>query len=60
MSDVNPEQYSEYTTSDGPGSADADPQSAYPEPEDRARDYTDPQTGDEYHPEPDRAQGARG
>ena len=28
MSDVNPEQYSEYTTTDGPGSADEDVQSA--------------------------------
>ena len=28
MSDINPEQYSEFTTDDGPGSADVDQQHA--------------------------------
>lgn len=58
MSDVNPEQYAEYTTQDGPGSADTDPMSEIPEPAETAASETDPRTGDHRKPEPDRAQGA--
>ncbi|WP_109597065.1 hypothetical protein [Actinoplanes xinjiangensis] len=32
MSDVDPEQYSEFTTEDGPGSADVDPHRAQEHP----------------------------
>lgn len=32
MSDINPEQYSEFTTDDGPGSADVDQQHAQEHP----------------------------
>lgn len=58
MSDVNPEQYAEYTTQDGPGSDDADAMNEVPLPLEDARADTDPRTGAERKPEPDRAQGA--
>ena len=58
MSDINPEQYSEYTTQDGPGSADAEPMSRVPLPLEDAASETDPHSGDERKPEHDRAQGA--
>ncbi|MDP9794943.1 hypothetical protein J2S43_003455 [Catenuloplanes nepalensis] len=57
MSDINPEQYSEYTTQDGPGSADSDPMAAVPDPDGIGEDI-DPRSGDHRKPEPDRAQGA--
>jgi hypothetical protein len=58
MSDVNPEQYAEYTTQDGPGSADVDRMAVVPEPAEQALEERDPHTGDKRKPEHDRAQGA--
>ncbi|WP_067499518.1 hypothetical protein [Actinoplanes sp. TFC3] len=59
MSDVNPEQYAEFVTEDGPGSADADEMSQVPQPPEQAQAATDLQTGEQHERQDRRAQATK-